>query len=513
METPFSYSYALRACPLVCVMDTSMMLVKFVVMLAVGCSPRTAVRHVWYDRFDKDQDDAVISWIMELFAISRSIHHREHHSIGEAADNMIEPVSSADLYGDSNPDQDEYMCSGGLPVVSDQEVALTDIPLAVLRPRDDSPICRPVRTATIPSIDVAEVGISATEELERPHQKPSVELPNDPPNTVASESQMIDDDTATVAAPSSSPNAFMVTINYMKPPPGSIVDRGWRLSMMSFIFGATPQAIKVFSMRGVPGTQLFVGTYFVAFIVPEIFRSLAGPVGQFNLYPLPIVSNAKYFLSHGAFLFLFWFATGMYVMGLFLCVISEFIILHGREAIVPFGMMLAFPVALLLFWFLQLLIEFCPQRTASYVYDSKISQYVRTNLVAFIMGLFALSSSTAKECLSFVCVYTTCLVGVLWGLWCISLFPVYDHNLVLVFPLMISFTIFAPIISYIAYRILFIGYLSNFIHRLCGTRGTTGEFFKGMFMLLNIATLTLVYANHYSSSSGTFKPHWVEILG
>jgi hypothetical protein len=51
---PYRDSYALRSSPFVCIIDTLLMLFKFVWMTAVGCSFRVAARHVWYDRFEEE---------------------------------------------------------------------------------------------------------------------------------------------------------------------------------------------------------------------------------------------------------------------------------------------------------------------------------------------------------------------------------------------------------------------------------------------------------------------------
>lgn len=49
-------SYALRSSPLVCIFDTIMMLVKFFLMVSVGCSGTVAAQHVWHDRFEKEDE-------------------------------------------------------------------------------------------------------------------------------------------------------------------------------------------------------------------------------------------------------------------------------------------------------------------------------------------------------------------------------------------------------------------------------------------------------------------------
>lgn len=51
--TPAAYRVCLRSSPAVCAVDTGMCLFEFTWMTRLGYSPRTAARHVWYDRFDE----------------------------------------------------------------------------------------------------------------------------------------------------------------------------------------------------------------------------------------------------------------------------------------------------------------------------------------------------------------------------------------------------------------------------------------------------------------------------
>ena len=529
MNGPFSWSYALRASPLACAFDTSMMLLKFVVMLVVGCSPRTAARHVWYDRFDQDQDDLITSYVMEIVGgfvenvgdlhFPSFFHDSDEdlpfmgdgtrRSASVAADATIEPVSFADLHAEPDSDE-EYMCSGALPTVSDQEPVFSDVPLATLSSPGALSIRQPTRTSTLPGMDVAEVGIGVTEELERHDEEILTALSDDASSTFAGQGQTIVEDTATIAASPPSPNAFMVPANYMKPPPGSTVDRGWRLSIMSFVFGALPQAIKVFAMKGVSGTEALVAIFLVSFVLSEVFRSLAGPVGQVNLYPLPRVLNAKSFLCHVLFFLIFGLIVSILAGGFFF---SSFVVFAGLKplvALVPFGMMLALPVTLLPFGVLRCLIALCPNGIRSYMYDFKMFQFLRTNLVACIAGSLALSPSPVERYIVFVCLYIPCFIGVVWSLSGASIFWIQGGDVIFLVAFLSS--LFALLILYITYRLLFMGYLSNITHRLCGTEGTTEEFLKGMFILINFVGITMSYATTWNSSE-TFKPRWVEVLG
>ena len=537
LDAPIDFSYSLRACPVACAFDTLMMLLKFVVMLAVGCSPRNAVRHVWYDRFDQDQEDRVqlglmeyrneyaflvdggpeslnllATKILEVFREFVSVNDREHPSDSVAADNTIELVSSEDLDGCSCSVEDEHMCSGALPAVDHHQQMLTDVTLATSQPTDALSISQTLQTANIPSMDVAEVGISVSEGLERPGEETSVVLLNDASNNLPEQSRTIVNDAATVPEPLPRTNTFMMTANYMNPPPGSTIDRNWRLSMISFGFGALPQAIKIFAMRGIPCTQAFVGIFLISFIVPEVFRTLAGPVGQCDLYSLPIVLDAK---SHLTLLsFSLWVLTAFYMVLLSFFASFQCVGLGRLLNIVLAGSMLAFPVTLLLFGtsnFLTRFISFarCFNGMRSCFSDLKFVQFVRTNLVTFIAGSFALSSSTVEPCLPFVFLYLTCLVGTVWG---ISLVPV-ERSAILGFVAWLSLP-FALLCLYLTYRFLFVGCFSAITRCLCGAQGTKEEFLKGTMILVNIATITMGYAflQGYASYD-TFKPPWTDVLG
>jgi hypothetical protein len=51
LSAPYKLSYALRASPLICTVNTLQMIIKFSWMLLVGCLFRAAARHIWYDPF------------------------------------------------------------------------------------------------------------------------------------------------------------------------------------------------------------------------------------------------------------------------------------------------------------------------------------------------------------------------------------------------------------------------------------------------------------------------------
>lgn len=80
--------------------------------------------------------------------------------------------------------------------------------------------------------------------------------------------------------------------------PGSDIDRTWRYGMLDFLLGALAQTIKVFAIKGTPTRNALVAVYLFAYIIPELFRLIAGPSGTVELHPLSIVNETKEFL-HG----------------------------------------------------------------------------------------------------------------------------------------------------------------------------------------------------------------------
>lgn len=70
---------------------------------------------------------------------------------------------------------------------------------------------------------------------------------------------------------------------------GSTIDRTWRWTMVGFILGVLPQAIKIFGSQGIPYTQALVGIQLATFVVLELFRAMSGPACAIELHPMPSV--------------------------------------------------------------------------------------------------------------------------------------------------------------------------------------------------------------------------------
>lgn len=80
--------------------------------------------------------------------------------------------------------------------------------------------------------------------------------------------------------------------------PGSDIDRPWRYVMLDFLLGALPQSIKMFATTVIPVTRALVEIYLFTFVVPELFRLLAGPTGAVELHSPPVVHETKELLHH-----------------------------------------------------------------------------------------------------------------------------------------------------------------------------------------------------------------------
>ena len=84
-------SAALRASPLICALDTVMMITKFICLLYVGCSITTAARHVWYDRFEHGRAQSIYN--LPLASIWEVLAHA--HLVADPAPTSTSPESFA----------------------------------------------------------------------------------------------------------------------------------------------------------------------------------------------------------------------------------------------------------------------------------------------------------------------------------------------------------------------------------------------------------------------------------
>lgn len=214
-------SYALRASPVVCILDTGLMICQFCKLLAVGCNFTTAARHVWYDRFRLYQGPFENTFQMLQTTPSP---HLDSTSSTATEDNSAQGIQNDELIWAFN----------------------SEVSSIELQGFDDA---------------------------------------HEPPHNRLQESQSTTDPSTMEACSQTSSQQQQYDMFLS----GSSIDRAWRQSMISFIIGALPQAIKVFGMRGIPCTQALVACYVIIFMLFELLRMTAGTAGAANLHPMSVV--------------------------------------------------------------------------------------------------------------------------------------------------------------------------------------------------------------------------------
>jgi uncharacterized membrane protein YqaE (UPF0057 family) len=308
--------------------------------------------------------------------------------------------------------------------------------------------------------------------------------------------------------------------------PGSGIDRAWRYTMVSFIFGALPQAIKVFGMRGIPLTQVLVSFLVVSFIVPEIFRMISGPAGAVDLRPMPIISETKrrFAEAHNAGL---WAACGIGWGFSYFCLINLVFMRPyseedvWRKAAVVF--VIAPPLAVLItigitaatyvLWIL--LVEFTWGSKRNWIVER-----MTPRLKSRVVDLYALESDIPGAGILFIAVFPPIVAMSILCLVFANLEPEYDmHNddgtSALVFFFLLSiFSI--PLLlsaSHIVFRLVFMGSISETPRKLSGIIGLTSEFVSGSFVMVNLFCAVVGYAYCDPFYVNTYKPDWAEWLG
>lgn len=78
---PWTSPY-IRPWPIICVADSIISIVKLICLICVGCSFRTAARHVWYDRFRRETDyydlsTSLSDWVNTLLDFEQSLGQSE----------------------------------------------------------------------------------------------------------------------------------------------------------------------------------------------------------------------------------------------------------------------------------------------------------------------------------------------------------------------------------------------------------------------------------------------------
>ena len=316
---------------------------------------------------------------------------------------------------------------------------------------------------------------------------------------------------------------------------GSVIDNMWRLNMVAFVLGALPQAVKIFGMKGVPGTQTLASIFLATFLVQEIMRVTAGKPHAIELSSTNITRNvAQRFVRFER------------IVAITACVIQAACWVWAISNILPSH------------WFITIS-EWTKKRRLSVLCELiwiflVVFSFVASHALAFFIflyctdrfpGLLRICEKALKALENFIDVIADLLSGViaierdnarktcvillgflLFGVaWCymFTIVPMLmPHNpsevsverianVVKLVVSAISLSSFA-FISHVLYRVFFMGKFSKRLRKLFGLGGSISEFLSLAFLILNFCALFIYYSSIYSSED-TYKPAWTDILG
>lgn len=491
---PYRLSYVLRASPLVCAVDTVMMLVKFLWMLILGCSPRTAARHVWYDRFltgdalpEEYEDLAPEDWAETAhLRIQESQQKPPTMLVGGDDANAQESV-------DGSITTETYMMTGALP-----------------DPRLSSP---PVNTPTN-----EEVGSTENSYRDEGIVNTALELTSlnsqatdIPVSCTASNEALADHD----LEPGNTDSPFIFVKSYNNSHAGTSIDRTWRFSMDGFLIGALPKAIKVFAMQGINFTQVIVGIQVSSFVVPEIFRLAAGSVGAFELHPMPSIEFAKetlQFVQNWA-LFIFGslsvpFMCAFGLGGLFYTAMSRF---GGVPYFAGTLLVVAPCLACIIFQTRNGLLKLSAVKSLTDAIT--LPRGVTTaskKIVAALLGIIAVRASPdSTECVLGMCYILAVPITL-----APSIYLYTQTNLSVILAFIMGIVGF-PIYIYLPFAFLFKGSLSKVPRALSGLEGTQGELLRFGYVAVHAVGILSFYTTTETlyDPAGTYKPDWTNLLG
>jgi hypothetical protein len=443
-----------------------MIFVKMIWMLYVGCPVRTAIRHVWYDRFEKELLSFDNTW---------QVLQAKCFSTGQPGGSAVTPTDG--------------------PTESIREQA--NVPQAT---------CNEDVSCTVQTLEIGDLEA-----------------------TLTSTGSLLEIDTA------------------LEPYEGSAIDRTWRLSMVSFIIGALPQAVKVFGMRGIPLTQTLVAFLVVSFLVPELLRTVAGTAGAVDLSPRPIVTKAKstfvelelyalcasiiftsIIVSYCVFVPLFNASTSYSSHPELSTTIRNVVGLYT----IAIGITL--PIALFVrnisynSWTMTKIISgftaILPGRVCQIWISTRSSFATRVSVLlafnpplspaSFEFAILCLVSSIPQVLLFWLCGYSSNDTLALSS----------ESVLRTVTPYLVLFaTVYAVwgipallLLPYLFFRLRCMGPFSRYPRKLFGLDGTVSEFCAGAFVMTNILSLLMGYSflwYEVGSMCTTWKPDWADALG
>jgi hypothetical protein len=408
-------SYAFRSSPFLCAADIIMILLKLVCLLSVGCSPRAAARHVWYDRFEREPPLVNNTW--------------------------------------------ELLCAYN----------------------HDPALC--LRYSASCDLELGQISNATSSEI--------AEL--------------------------------------REPHPGSGVDRAWRLSIFGFIVGALPQIIKVYSMRGVPLTQVVVSIFTLSFVITEVLRLVAGIAGAHDLRPGPFVSRTKEILMCIQYLFSGCVAVHAHCVYIVLFlypiliegvpVSKEGLLIIRLVGVHSINVSLALTVTVIghIPWMTRTRPSPSAKNRPGWLHLKFLR--MRSNFAARASRQLALRLPTPS--FKFTLIFG--VLTVIHILWLTHVFPNFpppdlaDPNEHTPYYDMITVVVGMPAflpIPYFLHRLLFLGPISRYPRYLFGLNGSDREFCAGMFIMANIMSCVLAYSTFWSEGMNTtYRPIWADYLG
>lgn len=488
----FRDSGGLRSSPIVCGVDTILMLVEFVCRLAGGCSIRVAAKHVWYGRFEKEDVECrntLELWMFYLCEIA-----------GSTDDPSTSTVASS-IEGDSG----------------DQEDATVQIPLQITS-----------------NLDAAQGSTVPPNALAIEHDREQYDLEIGPVEGITGDEAL--------AETPEHPGVYL----------GSTLDHTWRLSMGAFMLGAFPQAIKVFGMKGIPGTQFITAVLFTSFLVPEVFRLIAGAAGEVNPRPMPAAVYEKEVLGVCQISLLL-LACAIQIC-FFVVNIAE-LPMHEIPSLSYgwwFTMLVLISIGLAFFTTIGIC-SICYQLPELTIYSyimAMVKPFERilaklmeiwSRFVLFVADIFALNQADVGSLLApgllFISLSITFGLSITHNVEMESMESIERMQmesikcmhvnsmecikvaneegmrkqgiLLLVAGVLVPCSFW---LLHIFYRLVFMGSFSRIPRKLFGLEGSMTEFCFVTFILSNFLIIFLWYSMNYSSNH-TFKPEWADSLG
>lgn len=519
-------SYALRSSPLVCAVDTLMMMVKFVWMLLLRCPFRVAARHVWYDRFEVE--DVLVQNSLEFYLEFYGWTLRPEIAAFLAA---VLQTGVSDHAAESNQEvggqtpMQTFLMSGALnsgPAALDYGISAKVRINAIDDEHDNAATELGEPSGSLhEDEDIANIPLHFMETLEDPDdcltgpgsssRAPGNMLLHGNDNLEAGDISAL-----TESSPLTGPNEHSQVY------PGSTIDPVWRLTMAGFLLGALPQAVKIFGMRGIIFTQILVGSQVVSFVVPELFRVISGTAGAVNLHPMPSVVFAKEtFMSLQRAILLVTAtssAFGCWIMLEPFVFLPIFALPEGDlRFLVYANLTLIAPLVTAGLYtgrgaFAQLAIRESFLKTVTPRQVSAVYKGGKQKFVTTLSGLLDVQTPYADE-IATICILYLFTVLITLALmmysnaWRIS----HLHWISVTLCFFIS-PMTTPTIVYALFRILFVGSLSKYPRELFGLKERTSELILGAFIGVHMLGAVSRYVLWYDPTT-THKPQWADLLG